>query len=75
MNELKHRDHPWRKRSREFSTHLATLPPAARRQIVAAEKAYVSELHDPASPLMCATRDYLQCMVAPEPVDEETPVA
>ena len=69
--------HPWRQRSREFATHLATLPSAARRAVVKAEKSYVAELNDPSSEIASVARDFDQSMFAPSPelVDEDEAVA
>ena len=55
-------NHPWRKnRSNQFAAYLDTLPPAERRQIEAAEKAFVYKTAFVTAPPVL--RDYAESMV------------
>lgn len=56
-------NHPWRTRSREFQTHLANLPPAAREKIKAAESAYLERRSDIAGRDYSALRAFSESMV------------
>jgi len=59
---MKSSNHPWRSRTREFATHLLTLPAKEQRRIKAAEHDYLAEFGDPADIRMHAVIDFAEIM-------------